>query len=1352
MAGRGLNYTAKVDIEAAKRRVEELKKSFKALHEETVKANKAAANASPSVKPITAYQQANLNLRKVLVDAQGESQRLRNEILALNKSLQEGRISAQAAAEADRKLRRGRRELAEATRAARLAQKAANGSYDEASARLKELGRSIKSAEGGFKSTSPVIKAQIKEYNELNNSLKSFDAQLGNHQRNVGNYPKGLNGVVDSLKGIALSYISVQAAMNLAMDSFNVTLKMDAITTSLAFTLRSTDAAKDKLEELRATANRLGLDFIPLAETYTSFAGAARAANFPAAETDKIFNALSGSAARLHLTSDQLSGALNAVQQMISKGTVQSEELRGQLGERLPGAFSIAARAMGKTEKELGELLKSGDVLASELLPKLADELNKTFSLDADTRMESLTASVNRLKTSYDNILQGDGIGKLFMRFVDGANNALVAMDRLMDSRSFGEFTKRLLWFDASDYDKKNAVTDNFKASQPLVKQFNPTGAAPSVVQSSLLDMPIEDLEKLRQTYLKATKQAEIAVNTYKKGVASGALTETGKISIKQAADNFTQLQEILSHVNTAYDKVSKNQKKVLGVSSKMDFELQSVKEINARILELRNDSLKNPANKAADDDRILKLKERLKIGSKEVVDAEVKARNDLQAKIQDNHAESLRRQESTDKQELDSVKAKYAAMRKEVTDFNNNPKNKIKGLRLGYSLINEDEKRDTANLKYKQDAKKQLESLDLQRKQYIEYEQFKSDFGAKMADKRFGADIAKNKNYLVKLQQEADKINAVPLDKRTNGQIDYLKDLNERIAEEKNAQAKRYSDLLLQLQTYQEKAEKLRRDYETGKGEIAKNPYNVSPEALAEQYKILYQNFKKQLGEISLTELTNSEDWENLFSNLDMVASDNIEKLIKAIRSKKKSLSAAFSPVDLAVIEQKLQEAQDVLIARNPFKAVGNAIKEVFKDGAGGAKKSAEQIKLDWNNLSKSTAAAFGFVNDAVQSTSVLKDALGDVAGTALQSLTSVATVAIAVKTAIKSAEKASVVLAVVSAALVVVQSIGSVLGSIFNAGDKRLEKKIKGYQDQLDALDRGFKQLERDVSNSVGESFYSNSLKEIENLKQQQRVLSQQLDAERAKKHTDEDKVNSYQDKLADIPNKIEDIQTSITEMLVQTTFKDLSASLSDAFTDAFANGENSLERLNEAFNKVIANAVKKGLELKFLQPAVDGFINDFADYMKSNGNGALGFDFEKYRNIIKEAGEKFSAGLTPFKDYLETPDSTKTTSSSALNNSIKGITSDQANALEGPIRGTYDNTKQLVGLGKERNALITVGNNLLANMHSVALSALFHQQQTSANTFNTVEELKKNNKYLADIVTNTKGTSLRGGGLGI
>ena len=95
-----------------------------------------------------------------------------------------------------------------------------------------------------------------------------------------------------------------------------------------------------------------------------------------------------------------MSGALLAVSQMISKGTVQAEELRGQLGERLPGAFQIAARAMGVSTQELGKMLEQGKVVADDFLPKFAAELQKTYQV-GEKALTGLTAETSKLKNAW---------------------------------------------------------------------------------------------------------------------------------------------------------------------------------------------------------------------------------------------------------------------------------------------------------------------------------------------------------------------------------------------------------------------------------------------------------------------------------------------------------------------------------------------------------------------------------------------------------------------------------------------------------------------------------------------------------------------------------------------------------------------------------------------------------------------------------------------------------------------------------------------------------------------------------------------------------------------------------------
>ncbi len=78
------------------------------------------------------------------------------------------------------------------------------------------------------------------------------------------------------------------------------------------------------------------------------------------------------------LSSNEFKGAINALSQMGSKGVVSMEELRRQLGERLPGAIQIAAQSMGMTTEAFSKLVSTGQVLSEDFLPKFAAEMEKT--------------------------------------------------------------------------------------------------------------------------------------------------------------------------------------------------------------------------------------------------------------------------------------------------------------------------------------------------------------------------------------------------------------------------------------------------------------------------------------------------------------------------------------------------------------------------------------------------------------------------------------------------------------------------------------------------------------------------------------------------------------------------------------------------------------------------------------------------------------------------------------------------------------------------------------------------------------------------------------------------------------
>ena len=86
----------------------------------------------------------------------------------------------------------------------------------------------------------------------------------------------------------------------------------------------------------------------------------------------------------MRLSDQDTEGALRAIEQMVSKGKVSSEELRQQLGERLPGAVLLASQAMGMSERDFNKLLETGKIMATDMLPKLAVTLRAKFGKAAE--------------------------------------------------------------------------------------------------------------------------------------------------------------------------------------------------------------------------------------------------------------------------------------------------------------------------------------------------------------------------------------------------------------------------------------------------------------------------------------------------------------------------------------------------------------------------------------------------------------------------------------------------------------------------------------------------------------------------------------------------------------------------------------------------------------------------------------------------------------------------------------------------------------------------------------------------------------------------------------------------------
>lgn len=221
----------------------------------------------------------------------------------------------------------------------------------------------------------------------------SFSRTMSNAQRQTSAMDSAVKSLNNTIRAGATAFFG-QQLFAIGEEAVLTSAKINGMDRAIQFTGGQRGAAN--LAFLRAEADRLGLDLMAAERGYVTLSGAMMGNERLARSQNEIYTAVGEAMTALNRDGEAYEGSLLAISQMASKGTVSAEELRGQLGERLPGAFGIAARAMNMTEAALGKAMQKGEVFADQFLPAFAAELHKTFGQAATENANEFTANMNR--------------------------------------------------------------------------------------------------------------------------------------------------------------------------------------------------------------------------------------------------------------------------------------------------------------------------------------------------------------------------------------------------------------------------------------------------------------------------------------------------------------------------------------------------------------------------------------------------------------------------------------------------------------------------------------------------------------------------------------------------------------------------------------------------------------------------------------------------------------------------------------------------------------------------------------------------------------------------------------------
>ncbi|MBF9558168.1 tape measure protein [Escherichia coli] len=271
----------------------------------------------------------------------------------------------------------------------------------------------------------------------LRETLSKFNktTSKNNHSEKASN---GLDVLATSAIKAGTAIYSFQTALEAYKKVMEVGLKKEASQRAAQFVLGD-EGAKRATEFVKNLADSSGVDQI---ETLSSFAKfSAGAGDMNADQKESLFSNVIGTSRLMGLSTDEINGILKAFEQMASKGKIQAEELRGQLGDRMAGAFQLFARSLGMTTEELDKAMKDGKVLSKDVLPKVSAEMGRMIDKAGgwEKIINSTQTQLGRLSNSWNNnlALMFDGSQEGLVDFTRSLTNLLNSLGG--QSKNLGE-------------------------------------------------------------------------------------------------------------------------------------------------------------------------------------------------------------------------------------------------------------------------------------------------------------------------------------------------------------------------------------------------------------------------------------------------------------------------------------------------------------------------------------------------------------------------------------------------------------------------------------------------------------------------------------------------------------------------------------------------------------------------------------------------------------------------------------------------------------------------------------------------------------------------------------------------
>ena len=260
----------------------------------------------------------------------------------------------------------------------------------------------------------------------------------------------GPEGLIGGLGGLAVGGVGgafAGAAFGAQVGMFRQQLgtvtdysaRIDKLQIALRGIVGSQDAYSQALAAAASVTRDLNIPQEVAIQGMTRLSAAVKGAGGTVSDSAFAFRAVSEAVKATGGNAEQADGALLALTQVFSKGKVSAEELN-QIAERLPGTFTLFAKAAGMTGPQLQKALQEGQVGLNDLmkfLQLISTEYGQTALKIAKSSQEAgarLSVAMQDMQLAVGRALQPVGalLQDAFAAFIRSTTPALVLSAKLI--------------------------------------------------------------------------------------------------------------------------------------------------------------------------------------------------------------------------------------------------------------------------------------------------------------------------------------------------------------------------------------------------------------------------------------------------------------------------------------------------------------------------------------------------------------------------------------------------------------------------------------------------------------------------------------------------------------------------------------------------------------------------------------------------------------------------------------------------------------------------------------------------------------------------------------------------------